>query len=247
MYDFSIVTPSLNQGRFIFDNLESISNQNNVTVEHIVMDGLSCDETMKVLSDYKSKHTFYWKSEADKGQTEAINKGLRLSTGAIIGYLNADDYLHSSDALHQVKVLLDKSGADILYGDVMVVDATGAYKSKITGNAFDFGKFIKRNFIPQPATFFRASVFEKIGPFREKLRYAMDLEYWLRCASHGLNFHYEPITISCFREHEESKTCSHTKALIDEGYGVVRKEYFPDKPIALWMYHRLALLKLLLK
>lgn len=247
MFDFSIITPSLNQGRFIKDNIESVTKQIGVDLEHIVVDGLSSDETLNVLADHQSCHRFSWASEADNGQADAINKGLRRSKGAILGYLNADDYLYSSDVLSRVKMIMESTGTDVLYGDVLVVDVSGTPKRIIAGSPFIFSELIKRNFIPQPATYFRASVVEKIGFFRERLKYTMDLEYWLRCASHDLKFHYEPQILACFRDHDDSKTRSQTKALIDEGYNVVRREYFPDRPMALWMYCNLAKLKIALK
>lgn len=247
MFDFSIVTPSLNQGAYIQRNLESVSEQNDVTVEHLVIDGLSTDATMEIVSSFKSNHDLRWISEKDKGQTDAINKGLRLCNGKILAYLNSDDCLYAGNVLKQVKSIMDSTGVDILYGDVEVIDGRDIHTGYIRGRPFKFERMIKSNYIPQPATFFRASVVEKIGYFREELRYAMDLEYWLRAASYGLRLHYDPLVISCFREHEASKTCSQTKALIDEGYGVVRKEYFSDAPIALWMYHKLASLKLALR
>ena len=243
MIDFSIVTPSLNQGAYITRNLESVSEQNDVTIEHVVIDGVSTDVTMEIVSSFKSNHDLRWISEKDNGQTDAINKGLRLCNGTILGYLNSDDCLYAGNVLRQVKSIMDSTGADIFYGDVEVIDGLDMHRGYIRGRPFKFERMIKSNCIPQPATFFRASVVEKIGYFREELKYAMDLEYWLRAASKGLQFHYEPLVISCFREHEESKTCSQTKALIDEGYGIVRKEYFSDSPIALWMCHNLASLK----
>lgn len=247
MIDFSIITPTLNQDAYLNKNIESVSEQNNVTLEHIVIDGLSSDNTLSILSNYKSNHDLLWISEKDNGQTEAINKGLRLSKGKILSYLNSDDYLYSENVLHQVKSLMEKTGADILYGDVMVVDEVGMHKRSIHGRPFRFRKLIELNYIPQPATFFRASVVERIGYFREELVYAMDLEYWLRAAKNDLKFQYEPILFSCFREHQKSKTCSQTRKLIDEGYNVVRTEYFPKKRMSIWMYYNLSKLKLFLR
>lgn len=231
----------------MLDNLNSISHQDGVSVEHIIYDAQSVDATIDILGAFKSNHRYFWKSEPDNGQTDAINKGLRMAQGRILGYLNADDCIFSATTLATVKTLMEKSGADILYGDVEVINALGETKGLIKGDVYSHNGLLKKNYIPQPATFFRASVIERVGLFREDLKYAMDLEYWLRCGANGLKFHYEPKIFSKFREHDESKTCSQTWELIDEGYNVVRKEYFPERRFALWVYYNLAKLKLAFK
>src|SRR5688500_4533124 len=87
----SIITPSLNQGDFIEQTILSVLSQDYPNLEYLVVDGGSSDATLGVLAKYAGKVT--WISEADKGQTDAINKGLRRATGSIVGYLNADDLL----------------------------------------------------------------------------------------------------------------------------------------------------------
>lgn len=243
VFDFSIVTPSYNQGAFIKQNLDSLSAQRDVSVEQIVIDGASTDDTVRILSNYRGQQKLVWSSEKDKGQTDAINKGLRMCHGGILGYLNSDDYLYSSETLCRVKMIIAETGADVVYGDVEVVDAQGAAKRRTSGRPFSLEDMIKLNCIPQPATFFKASVLAKVGYFRDELKYAMDLDYWLRAAFAGLKFHYAPIVFSCFREHENSKTCSQTRELIDEGYNVVRREHFQNSQHRIWLYHKLAIIK----
>src|SRR3977135_236299 len=87
----SIVTPSFNQGRFIRRTIESVLAQTYPNIEYVVVDGGSPDETLDVLKSYGDR--VRWLSEADAGQTDAINKGLRLTNGEIVGYLNSDDVL----------------------------------------------------------------------------------------------------------------------------------------------------------
>ena len=86
---FSIITPSFNQGEYIEDNIKSVLYQKNVLVEHIIIDGGSTDKTLEILKKYNH---LKWISEKDRGQTHALNKALELTTGDIIGWLNADDY-----------------------------------------------------------------------------------------------------------------------------------------------------------
>ncbi len=90
---FSIVTPSLNQGRFIRDTIESVLNQNYQNFEHIVIDGGSNDDTINILKEYAH---LKWTSEKDNGPTDAINKGFKLATGDIFTWLNSDDYFEKN-------------------------------------------------------------------------------------------------------------------------------------------------------
>lgn len=86
----SIITPSYNQGSFIKQTIDSVLNQNYQNLEYWVIDGGSTDKTVKILKSYGRK--IKWISEKDKGQTDAINKGLKKITGDIIAFINSDDY-----------------------------------------------------------------------------------------------------------------------------------------------------------
>ncbi len=89
----SIITPSLDQGRFIEAAIRSVLSQNYPDLEYLILDGGSTDDTLQVLERYTGSSGLHWFSEPDRGQTDAINKGLRRATGSIVAYLNADDLL----------------------------------------------------------------------------------------------------------------------------------------------------------
>src|SRR5690606_10615120 len=91
----SIVTPSYNQGQFIEETILSIISQNYPNLEYIIIDGGSTDNTVDIIKKYEN-HLKYWVSEADKGQADAINKGLQHCTGDIFNWINSDDYLESN-------------------------------------------------------------------------------------------------------------------------------------------------------
>lgn len=196
----SIVTPSYQQGAYIEDLLRSIRAQSYPRIEHVVRDGGSTDRTVEIL---KSSGAL-WVSEPDGGQTDALNRGLAITTGEIIGWVNSDDYLYPG-AVERAVDALTTSGADVVYGRSMLVDETGQDIGYYRTEPFSYARLLVRNIIAQPAVFFRRRVYERYGPFDEKLDFAMDYEYWLRC-SRDCAFFYIPELFAAYRIHAGAKT-----------------------------------------
>src|SRR4030042_198392 len=111
----SIVTPSLNQGRFIEETILSVKNQTYPRIEYIVIDGGSSDGTLDILNKYSD--SLIWISERDKGQSDAINKGWKMSKGEIIAYLNADDTYMPGAVETAVRFLADNMDVGLVYGE----------------------------------------------------------------------------------------------------------------------------------
>ena len=205
----SIITPSYNQGRFIRQTIDSVLSQNYPDLEYIVCDGGSHDETVSILKSYGTR--IKWVSEKDRGQTDAINKGLRMTTGDIIAYINSDDY-YLPETLKKIAEFFKKNPkAQWVTGDYQIVNEKGKpiqqfivwYKRFLrlfpTKNMLYF-----TNFIAQPSTFWRRSHLKTIGLFNESLRYVMDYEYWLRSIEQfPLSVIYSPLSV--FRIHSLSK------------------------------------------
>src|SRR3989338_2540293 len=103
---FSIITPSYNQGQFIEQTIQSVLSQNVPHLEYIVMDGGSTDNTLNILKKYSGQLT--WFSGQDQGQSDAINNGIRRTSGEIIGYLNSDDYLEK-DCLKKIGLFFSRN------------------------------------------------------------------------------------------------------------------------------------------
>jgi glycosyltransferase involved in cell wall biosynthesis len=203
---FSIVTPSFRQGRFIGATLDSILSQG-VPVQSIVMDGGSKDNTVEVLQSYGSR--IQWRSEPDKGQTDAINKGLRLADGDIVAYLNSDD-VYLPGALQRVQAVFEAHPeVDFVYGDFHAIDEHGALIDRIKTIPFDRNILIyDANYICQPASFYRASLLKKIGGFDDSLHFLMDYEFFLRAAKRGVRFHMIGEPLAAIRFHGNCKTLS---------------------------------------
>lgn len=206
----SIVTPSYNQGRFLEETIQSVLNQNYPNLEYIIIDGGSSDNSVEIIKKYEN-NLAYWVSEKDRGQTHAINKGLKRATGHIIAYLNSDD-VYLPRCLEKVANFFNNnSEIDIVYGDCHIINEVGESVKKKKEIHFDYlmGCFIGFGLIIiQPSTFMRRGVVEKVGYFTEDFHFAMDSDYWFRCAQKGIRFRHMPHFLSGFRWHDDSKTKS---------------------------------------
>lgn len=215
---FSIITPTYNQASFIRETFDSIiAQEGDFEIEMIVMDGLSTDATVDILKEYEKKLkgndriTFIWKSEKDRGQTHAINKGLQLATGDILAYLNSDDYYLPGAFVKVAKALSDPK-AYWLYGLCQIVDEKGKpmrgiieqYRNAV-GKRYGFSKLMIINYIAQPAAFWKKEAYEKVGDFKEDEQLVMDYEYWCR-----LGKVYPAVSlyeyVAAFRMHGSSKS-----------------------------------------
>jgi len=218
----SIITPSLNQGDFIEQTILSVLSQDYPNLEYLVMDGGSSDTTLGILKKYAAKVT--WISEADQGQTDAINKGLRRATGAIVGYLNADDLLLPGTLKKIAQAFINHPKSCWVTGKCRIVDEENneirrpitVYKNMLLG-LHSFTLLLMTKYVSQPATFWRRESLESIGYLDENLRYVMDYEYWLRLYSKS-----PPVFLSeylaAFKIHQSSKTTStgHRDIYVDE-------------------------------
>lgn len=229
---FSIVTPSLNQGRWIEENLCSTAS-GRTEVERWVMDGGSSDETVRILA---AKHDVRWVSEPDAGQADAINKGLAQSTGDILGYLCADDYLEPGALELVAKTFQDNPEVDVVYGDGFFLESDSGWKRRKCAGSFSWQRLRKHNFLIQPAVFWRRSVYERFGPFDRNLRFCMDHEYWLRIGSQT-RWLYLPEPLATCRLHADAKTSRalaeawREAARMQARYGIIWKPRLD----ALWM------------
>ena len=177
----SIITVCYNSEKTIEDTLNSIASQVNVELEHIVIDGTSKDNTLNIVKQFP--HVSKVVSESDKGIYDAMNKGIVLATGDIIGTLNADDlYIDSNVISTIVSVFENNPEIDACYADLIYVDQNDTnkiiryWKSK----PYEFGLF-KKSWMPAHPTFFaRKSVYEKFGLFNINFKIAADFELLFR-------------------------------------------------------------------
>lgn len=216
---FFIVTPSYNQADFIEETINSVLSQTEVEIYYYVFDANSTDGTPTILKKYSQRLTGV--SEPDKGQTEAINKGIvafsklppKIQNEAYFAYINSDDY-YFSQAFEKVATAFKSHPQHYwLVGEAAIASQQYAFfhaglvklwKSLLRGLYFP-ALLLILNPIPQPATFLRWEAVKNIGHFNESLRYAMDYEYWLRVqAKYGPPL-FLPDQLAVFRVHDTSK------------------------------------------
>ena len=201
----SIVTPSYNQGRFIEDTILSVKNQDYLNIEHIVVDGKSTDNTLKILKKYGGTYNMSWISEPDEGQSDAVNKGFEMAKGEVIGWLNSDDVYFYKDVIfyivNQFKTLQD---VDVIYGDDVFIGKDGTILSVNRVPNWNYNRLLRGRSLPQPATFLRRNVILE-NPINEKLKYSMDLELWLRLGK-NYNFYHVKRILAGNRFHKETKS-----------------------------------------
>ena len=199
----SIVTPSFNQAQFIEETLRAVLLQGYPALEYYVMDGGSSDGSVDIIRRYAGWLTG-WASEPDRGQTDAIVKGLRQSDGAICAWLNSDD-VYLPDAVREASLQLsDHPSSAVVYGDADFVDAGGRVTGRFQVQRFAPPQMFFDHFIPQPAAFIRRAALDAAGGLDEALHFCMDYHLWLRIALVG-ELTYSPRVWALYRVHPASK------------------------------------------
>lgn len=176
----TIVTPSYNQGRFIERTIESVLNQDYPFIEYLVLDGGSKDETVDILKKYS--HRLRWISRKDRGQSDAINQGLKAARGEILAYLNSDDTYTPGAVRRAVAHLAARPSCDLVYGRGWHIDADDKVLEPYPTEPFDAERLASRCFICQPTAFWRRRLHDRIGYFDEDVHFVMDYEFWMRAA-----------------------------------------------------------------
>ena len=176
----SIITATYNSQANIASNLSSIKEQTYSFIEHIIIDGASNDNTLEIIKDESPSAKIF--SEKDNGIYDAMNKGISLANGDIIGILNSDDLYMNESIIEKVVKLFEQENCDAVYGDLIYVDANDTSKIKRRWKA---GSFKKNDFLygwmpPHPTFFVKKEVYEKYGTFNLSVFTAADYELMLR-------------------------------------------------------------------
>lgn len=200
----SIVTPSFNQADYLEEAILSVLEQDYPNIEHIIVDGRSSDHTVDILRKYGGQ--IKWVSEPDNGQAEALNKGFKMATGTIIGWLNADDLYTESAVSTAIKTVNRYPDAFLFHGNGEYVDSIGRV-TKRTGQNDTLEDILCINTIMSTSSFWRREVFERVGYLNEELHYVLDWEYWVRIGLDGMGIqHISGNALSRSREHSDAKT-----------------------------------------
>ena len=231
----SIVTPSYNQDKFLEETIKSVLSQDHDNIEYLIIDGNSNDTSVDIIKKYESQIA-YWESKPDKGQTEAINKGIKRATGDVIAYLCSDDTYEPGIFKFVVNTFKENPHIDLIYGGCYWIDEESKILRKKIPPKFNRKKLLKDNYIYQPSVFFKKRVFEKFGFFSEELHYGMDYEYWLRI-SNNCRFHFTDKILSNYRLHNHSKSVGQLKNMRKEMIRIKTPYGYKYHAIISYMYY----------
>lgn len=201
----SIVTPSFNQANFLEETILSVLSQDYPRIEYAIIDGGSSDGSLDIIRSYADRLA-WWVSEPDQGQTDAINKGFDRAGGEYFAWLNSDDTYLPGAVSQAVEYLNQHPQVGMVYGDANLVDESGAVIGRFPARQTDLQR-LKRGYvhIPQQASFFRACLWQQVGPLDPSIYFAMDYDLWRRIA-HLSMLKYLPQTWANFRLHATGKT-----------------------------------------
>lgn len=203
----TVVTPSYNQGQYLEATIQSVLSQNYPDLDYIIIDGGSTDNSVEIIQKYADKLA-YWVSEKDKGQTDAINKGLMRGTGEVMGWLNSDDILLPG-ALHAIgQAFAQDEQVQVVCGFRHFIDAEGKFMVNWIRGLPTHYHLRRRSILPQETVYWRRGVWAKLGQLDETYRFCMDYEYWLRMVAAGYEITLLPHYIGGFRQHEEAKSAT---------------------------------------
>jgi glycosyltransferase involved in cell wall biosynthesis len=220
----SIITPTFNRAKFIEKTILSIKNQDYSLIEHIVVDGLSNDNTVDILKKYEKTYNLKWVSEKDSGCQNAINKGFKMATGDIFCWLDSDDFYLPKTLKKVIDVFQNNPDIDAVFGDVQIIDQNGKVINYIKNTNFDIDRliYLGMHIYPQ-ATFWRASLHKKLGGLDERFFRCADYDFFIRMGLSGAKIHHIRDYLACYRHHTGQLTGSNND--IKKEWDTISGEY----------------------
>ena len=206
----TVITPSFNQAQFLEETIRSILLQGYPNLEYLIIDGGSTDGSLEIIKKY-APWLSYWVSEKDNGQSEAINKGLRLASGDFATWINSDDVL-AKNALYEHASRIGFAERTVYVGDCFYIDKTSKVVSVHTGRVRCLEDLVRiptvwnaRGHIVQPEVLFPRELALSVGGVNPDNHFTMDYELWGKLFIVGARFQYTGIAFGMFREHSEQK------------------------------------------
>ena len=196
--NISLITVTFNSAASLRYTIQSVLSQSYPNIEYIIIDGASKDDTVSIIKEYEPK--FYgrmrWISEPDKGLYDAMNKGIRMATGDIVGIINSDDFYHRTDVMAKVVNVFQDEAVQTVYGDVRFVNSDNLDKTvRYYSSKNFFPKLFRYGFMPAHPTFFTyRRYFEEFGYYKTDYKIAADYELLIRFLyTHKLKSKYLPL------------------------------------------------------
>ena len=188
----SIITITYNSAKTVQRALESVQSQTYKDIEHVIVDGASTDGTKQLIEAYAKQHNnVRWVSEKDKGIYNALNKGIAMSTGDVIGFLHSDDVLYSPDSIGKIAAAFADNKTDVVYGDLQYCHGDKVIR-RWRSNAFSPSSLKYGWMPPHPTVYVRKEVYEQVGEYDEWFHISADYDMMLRIFKSGYQSRYIP-------------------------------------------------------
>lgn len=205
----SIITATFNSGKTVRDTIESVLSQTYPDIEYLIVDGASKDNTMDIVKEMEPrfKGRLHYISEPDKGIYDAMNKGIKMATGDIVGILNSDDFFTSENVIKKVANAFEENDVDAIYGDIHFVKDDNLKKCTRYYSSKSFRTWMLRcGFMPaHPSFYCKRKVFEEYGLYDLQYRTSSDFEMMVRLlAKYKIKTKYLPMDFVTMREGGES-------------------------------------------
>lgn len=210
----SIVTPSYNQAEYLETAIQSVLSQGYPRIEYLIIDGGSSDGSVAIIERFQDRIA-YWTSEPDKGQAEAINKGLRKATGDIVAWINSDDVYLPGAIEQAVNAFHSHPEVGMVYADGIMVDRNLKILDRHSYPQVDLTELLCFEVILQPTVFMRREVLERVGYLNPDYDLILDHELWVRIASRYPLFHI-PAYWALERTHAQAKTIAQAAKFVAE-------------------------------
>jgi glycosyltransferase involved in cell wall biosynthesis len=224
---FAIVTPTLNQVKFVKATIDSVLQQNYPNLAYFVQDGGSVDGTANILQTFDNR--IEWRSETDSGQGDAINRGFERVDGDVMAYLNSDDVLLPGTLAYVARYFLENPEVDIVYGHRIYIDIDGFEIGRCVLPPHDAEALKWADYVPQETLFWRRRVWATVGPMDKSFEFALDWEFLLRAQKAGFRFTRLPRFLACFRVHDDQKSARLTQ-IGQKEMSRLRAEYLSQPP-----------------
>lgn len=223
----AIVTPTLDRRAYLQATIDSVLGQHYPALHYSVQDGGSTDGTPELLRSYGAQLS--WHSGHDAGQAQAINRALAVCDGEIMAYLNSDDLLLPGTLAYVARLFESRPDVDFVYGHRIFIDGIGREIGRAVLPRHDAKAIYWACYIPQETMFWRRRVWTKVGPFDERLHYALDWDFITRAQAAGFKFLRAPRFLACFRVHDQQKVAT----MYDQGHAEmqdVRRRHLGYEP-----------------
>lgn len=226
----TLITVTYNSAQYLSDCIDSVVTQTYKNIEHIIIDGLSTDGTLDIIERYEH-HLTHWISEKDQGMYDAINKGIALATGDIIGTLNSDDVLASNDVVQHLVSCFCQHQVDAVYGDLVYLDRKNNQKvlRQWKGSDYKRSRFLYGWMPAHPTFYIRRELIEQLGGYATHYFSACDYEFMVRYLyHHRISAHYLPLLMVKMRAGGQSnKDFGHRLRANRRDYLAMKKNNIP--------------------